>query len=256
MGLIRKYKAGEFCWCDIDSANTRRSKKFYGAIFGWKALDTPGGPTGPYSLMRVGGKDVAGMYAMLPAERKKKVKTSWLPFIAVKSASATAKKAKAAGAKITEPVKRIGDSGTMAILKDPAGAEFAVWQAASHIGAGVDGKPGCVSWHDLSVKDTTKAGAFYTKVFGWKHRTQDMGGGKYHTFEQGREGVAGMWPEGMKKFSPCWITHFKVADCGKAAATAKKLGGRVHMPPMRISKTMSFAILADPDGAAFGVIGR
>jgi predicted enzyme related to lactoylglutathione lyase len=63
-----------------------------------------------------------------------------------------------------------------------------------------------------------------------------------------------MWPTPMKKLPPSWLTYFKVADCAKSVAKAKRLGGRALMGTTDVPGMVRFAVLADPQGAVFGLL--
>ncbi len=52
---------------------------------------------------------------------------------------------------------------------------------------------------------------------------------------------------------PQWTSHVEVADVDAAVATARRLGGRVHVEPTDIPKVGRFAIIADPQGASICV---
>ncbi|MDL2716590.1 MAG: VOC family protein [Acidobacteriota bacterium] len=47
--------------------------------------------------------------------------------------------------------------------------------------------------------------------------------------------------------------YFAVADCDKAAALAVSLGARMYVPPTSLEGAGRFAVLADPQGAAFAL---
>jgi uncharacterized protein len=53
---------------------------------------------------------------------------------------------------------------------------------------------------------------------------------------------------------PHWLPYFQVSDCDAAVARAAKLGGGAMMPPRDIENVGRFAILKDPQGAAFAII--
>ena len=68
----------------------------------------------------------------------------------------------------------------MAVFADPTGAAFAVWQPAKMKGAELVNKPNSMGWNELATRDMGAATAFYTKVFPWTTKTNDMpGGGQY-----------------------------------------------------------------------------
>ena len=269
MAVIRKYKPGEYCWTDLGTTNVASAKKFYKGIFGWKVTDFPMGMgDAKYSMCRVDGKDACAFYPMDDEQRKMKVPPSWLPYISVKSVDATVKKAKAAGGKVISAPMDVMDMGRMAIVQepmdfepgrfavmaDPTGAMFAMWQAGKSPGAGLSDKPGTVCWHDLNTPKTAAAGKFYTKVFDWTSADKKYSGNAYHLFKIGKKGVCGMWPGPMKGLPPCWVTYWQVADCAKTVAKAKRLGGRVRMGTTPVPGMCKFAVLRDPEGATFGIL--
>jgi predicted enzyme related to lactoylglutathione lyase len=257
MAVITKYKPGEFCWSDLGTTDVAGAKKFYRGIFGCTFKDFPmAGTDETYSMLRVGGKDIAAIFPMPADMRKAKVKPSWNPFISVKSASGTAKKVKAAGGKVIVRPTKVMDAGHAAKVQDPSGATFGLWQPGKHKGAGVEDKPGTVKWHDLNTFNTKAAGKFYAKVFGWKIEEKDFSGNKYYLFLLDGEDVCGMWPEPSKTLGSSWLTHWQVANCAKTVAKVKRLGGRIILGATPIPGMGHFAIVTDPKGAAFGLIGK
>lgn len=250
MKLIKTFNAGEFCWVDLGTRRPAAAKKFYRGVFGWTVKDFPMGDGDAYSIFRVRGKEVCALYPA-PGGRNK---PAWRPYVVVKNVDAATKTAKAAGAAIlTKPADTM-EGGRFAAVRDPSGATVALWQPAKSAGLGITDAPGTVSWHDLSTPKINAASTFYAKVFGWKRVSTGVGGNAYHLFKLGRKNVGGMWPQPMKKLAPGWITHWEVADCAKAVAKAKRLGGRALMGATRVPGMGRFAVLTDPQGAAFGVI--
>jgi hypothetical protein len=64
-------------------------------------------------------------------------------------------------------------------------------------------------------------------------------------------------PAGMENAPSHWMPYFYVASCRAAVARAKELGAQVCVLPTDIPGDRGkFAILADPQGAAFGVFTR
>ena len=75
----------------------------------------------------------------------------WNLYIAVENADAAASKAASLGAKVLAPAFDVFDAGRMAVLEDPTGAVFIVWQANRNAGIGIVGEPGAICWADLST---------------------------------------------------------------------------------------------------------
>jgi predicted enzyme related to lactoylglutathione lyase len=166
------------------------------------------------------------------------------------------KKAKAAGGTIYLEGHDVPNAGRMAILSDPTGAAFALWEARGSIGTQLKQLPGTVCWHDLSTPDRVGAAKFYSKVFGWKLQIQDFSGNPYYLLKLAgkRGGLGGIWPQPLPKHPPAWFTYWVVKDAKKTATQAKRLGGKVILGPITVPDTCTFAIIEDPQGAAFGAL--
>jgi uncharacterized protein len=72
-----------------------------------------------------------------------------------------------------EPVEpmEVKDKGWMAMLSDPAGAFFGLWQPIGHSGFEVVNEAGAPVYHQLTTRDYGKALDFYRQVFGWHIET-------------------------------------------------------------------------------------
>ena len=255
MAVIKRHAPGTFSWTDLGTTNVASAKKFYTGVFGWKVKDRPMGPGDEkYSLLRVSGKDACALYPMADEQRKAKMPPAWMPYIAVKNADATVRKVRAKGGKVLSKPMDVWDLGRMAIVSDPAGAIIGLWQARKHRGSAVGDVPGTVAWHDLNTTKTKAASKFYTSVFGWTAQTEDFSGNAYHLFKLGRKNAGGMWPQPMKKMPNSWLTYWEVKSCPRTVTKTKKLGGRVLMGTTPVPGMGRFAVLADPQGAPFGVI--
>jgi hypothetical protein len=255
MAVIKKHKPGTFCWADLGTPNTVAAKKFYTGLFGWKVTEFPMGPGDEkYSMMRVKGKNACALYPMDAAQKKAKVPPFWLPYIWVANADATVKKAKAAGGKVLFPALTVMDQGRMAILQDPSGVNFGIWQAKKHRGTELDDTPGTICWHDLSTKKRAAAAKFYEKVFGWKKTDLKYEAGAYHLFNLGKKGIGGMWPQPMEQLPSSWLTYWNVANCARSVTKLKRLGGKLMMDTMTVPGMCRFAIAKDPQGAPFGIL--
>jgi hypothetical protein len=104
--------------------------------------------------------------------------------------------------------------------------------------------------------DTNKAADFYTGLFGWGKDVQNFGPMEYIMFNLGARPTAGMLqitPE-MGNIPPNWLVYFAVDDCDARVQKATELGASVMKPADDIPGIGRFAILNDPQGAAFAII--
>src|SRR3954463_2042587 len=55
------YTPGTFSWADVTTTDQDAAKRFYSGLFGWEADDRPVGDGVHYSMMQLGGRDVAAI---------------------------------------------------------------------------------------------------------------------------------------------------------------------------------------------------
>jgi uncharacterized protein len=250
------YKPGTFCWVELGTSNSEAAKSFYTELLGWDFIDVPMGPEGVYTMLKLGDKDVAGLYQLMPDMVAQGTPPHWLSYVSVASADETAAKAKEAGATLLKEPLDVSTIGRMAVIQDPTGAVFALWQAGTHKGSAIYNVPSSFCWNELGTNDTTKAGDFYAGLFGWERDVMDAGGMEYTMFKNGERGAGGMFkisPE-MGPIPPHWLVYFAVDDCDARVQKATELGATVMKPADDIPGIGRFAILFDPQGAAFAII--
>ena len=256
MQEIPEYKPGTFCWVELATTNGQAAKTFYTQLFGWDYVDNPVGPDMIYTMLKLNGKDVGALYQMPSEMRAQGIPPNWLNYVSVTSADETAEKVKAAGATLLKDPFDVFTVGRMAVVKDPTGAVFALWQAGTHKGAGIYNVPNSFCWNELGTTDTRKAGEFYSNLFGWTRNVQNFGPMEYTIFNNGDKGAGGMYkitPE-MGNIPPHWLTYFAVDDCDAKVKKATELGASVMKPADDIPGVGRFAILQDPQAAVFAII--
>jgi hypothetical protein len=251
MTEVTRHEPGSFCWPELATTDPAGAKKFYAGLFGWTANDQPAGPDMVYSILQLGGRDAGALYELEKAQQERGVPPHWNTYVSVESADDAAKKARELGAKVIAGPFDVMEAGRMAILQDPTGAVFCVWQAKNNIGARVINEPGALCWSELDTNDTDSAERFYTKLFGWTTKVSP----EYTEFDRGSTPIGGMMriPKEWGDVPPNWLPYFAVSDCDATAAKAKELGGSVTVPPTDIPNVGPFAVLQDPQGAVFAV---
>jgi predicted enzyme related to lactoylglutathione lyase len=255
MPETRVLAPGTFCWCEVGTADAAAAKKFYGELFGWTTTDVPAGDAGTYTMIRLDGRDVGGLYELSKEMREQGVPPHWLAYVKVASADATAAKAGELGGRVVMGPFDVMTAGRMAVVQDPTGGTFALWQPKEHAGAGAMGEVGSPCWHELISTDKAEAGAFYAALLSWQMESF-LGAMDYTIFKQEEKSVAGLMQrtEEMGEVPSHWMIYFAVEDCDASAEKAARLGGEVCVPPTDIPQVGRFAVLADPGGAMFAVI--
>jgi uncharacterized protein len=254
MSEVTRHEPGAFCWAELATTDTRAAKDFYTSLFGWTFADSPMGP-GPeevYTRLQLRGKDVGALYRLMADQEARGVPPNWLCYVAVGSADEAAKKASELGGTVVAQPFDVMSYGRMAMLQDPQGAMLAVWQPGTHAGAQIVNEPGAMCWCELWTRDADGAGRFYTSLFGWGLKTNDP---SYFEIQQDQKSIGGIMPmrPGMDGVPPQWGVYFQAADCDASARKASSLGGSVMMGPQDIPKVGRFAVVRDPQGAAFSI---
>ena len=250
----KSYVSGTPNWVDLQTTDQAGAKQFYGELFGWSYNDLPIDEANGvyYSMATLKGSDVAAIAPSSDDQVAAGVPPHWNSYVSVDDVEAAAARvAPAAGTVIASPFDVL-DAGRMAVIQDPTGAIFQLWQAKNHIGATLVNEPGAFSWSELITPDVPKAAAFYEKVFGWGSDTH-AGEMPYTEFKLDGESIAGAMNPPMPGIPPMWGIYFSTADTDATVAKAKSLGGAVFSEPMDIEPGR-FAVLADPQGAMFNVI--
>lgn len=253
MADAKTFVAGKPAWIDLATSDPSSAASFYGKLFGWKVQEL-GPEAGGYTMAKLAGKDVAGIGPLQDAQQP----SAWSVYISTPDADAVAKQVEAAGGKVIAPPFDVLDQGRMGVFQDPSGAFISVWQAGKMPGAGVVMEPGAFAWAELNARGVDKAKAFYSKVFGWGQKVSPMGEGQgdYTEFQVDGESIAGgmemnqMVPAQVPSY---WMVYFGVSDVDKAHKHATELGAREMLPPQDFPGGR-FSIVADPQGAAFGLL--
>lgn len=256
MPEMDSYTPGTFCWVELATHDSKDAKRFYTSLFGWTTQDSPIGPDQYYTMLRLRGKDVGALYGMGSQEQSAGVPPHWNSYVSVASADDGAAKARQLGGKILKPAFDVMDAGRMAVIEDPTGAVFCLWQANRNYGAVLVTEPGAFCWNELATPDPKAAGDFYTGLFGWDSMVQEMGATSYTTFSNAGRPAGGMYQPSAEQagMPPAWVVYFAVGDCDASFSQAQELGAAVMAPPMDIPGIGRFAILADPQGAVFAII--
>ncbi len=220
---------GTPAWVDLMATDVDQAKAFYAALFGWE-FDESGPEFGGYATARIGDNAVAGIG---PAQGPEGPPQVWTTYLAVDDALATTARAEAAGATVLVPVMEVGPFGSMAVLADPTGAVFGLWQSGVHTGTDLHNEPGALAWAEVMAGDYEAGKAFYGNVFGYTF--SELGGPEMHystTDLEGRPvGGIGAAAEVGAETPPHWRIYFQVDDMPATLAKVKELGGAVVMEP-------------------------
>jgi predicted enzyme related to lactoylglutathione lyase len=247
---------GTFCWVELSTTDQKAAVAFYRDLLGWTVDDQPMGPGEVYSMFQLRGKPVAAAYTMHGEERQHGVPPHWNVYVAVGNVDDAVARVQALGGKVLAPAFDAMDVGRMAVVADPTGAPFCLWQAKRHIGVAIKQEPGSLGWTELMTRDVATAERFYNQLFGWTAKAGSPAAGRPYTeFSMAGNEHAGMMPmdASMANVPPNWLSYFVVASCDDVAKKAQQLGGKTIVPAQDVTN-VRFAVLQDPQGAVFGVV--
>jgi predicted enzyme related to lactoylglutathione lyase len=239
-------------WVDLGSPDAAASRDFYSNLFGWTVEVNPDPTYGGYGLAKVNGQDVAGIGPKMDPNQP----TVWSLYIGTEDAAALGDKVTANGGTVLMGAFDVGDQGKMAVFQDPAGAVISGWQPGG-MGTFLTEQVNTFGWGELNSRDLGKAVPFYQAVFGWGSKGSDVAGEPtYVEFQQGGESILGgqpMNPMVPPQVPSYWGIYFYVEDADAAFQKALGLGATAVVPPMDFPGGR-FAIVADPQGAQFGLL--
>ncbi len=153
-------------------------------------------------------------------------------------------------------VKKLALAGAMLLLATgcaatgPRGPAITETSAAVHI-------QGRWVWAELFANDVDTEKAFYQKVFGWQFESRGTGTNTYTLVRVNGKPIAGIIhhakPVNAERAAR-WLPFMSVPDVDRAAEQAAASGGKVAVAPKILPGRGESAVLADPEGAFFGVV--
>lgn len=124
-GLQNFGETNAICWADLNTSDPEKAAKFYSDWLGWSYEM---GKDGYRHISNGGGKE--DMLGGIPADRPLPpgVPPHWLAYFKVADCKASAAKAAELGGNPIMPATEMPGVGTIAVIADPQGAVFALYQ--------------------------------------------------------------------------------------------------------------------------------
>lgn len=105
-------------------------------------------------------------------------------------------------------------------------------------------------WHELQTPNKSAAHDFYSKAVGWKKQAWEQD--PSYTMFAAPSGPLGASVE-TREGPPHWLPYIGTLDVDATVAAATRLGAKVKTAATSLPNAGRFAVLEDPQGAAFGV---
>ncbi|QLY29189.1 VOC family protein [Nocardia huaxiensis] len=235
-------------WVDLGVPDHRQAMEFYGAVFGWEFAEGPP-ETGGYTMCLVRGKPVA---AVMTNPDPGTTEFWWNLYFATDDCDGAVKRIADAGGQVVMPPMDVMDQGRMAIVVDPVGGQFGLWEGRAHIGAEVVAEPGALVWAELFTATPEPAREFYTAAFDFT--LEAIPGGLDYSVLNRPDGTPVGGIEGEpSRAKAAWVTYFAVEDVDATVERATTAGAKVTLPAVD-SPYGRYAGLRDPFGADFRII--
>ena len=239
------------CWLDLSSPDVEASAAFYTRVFGW-TYDVSGPEFGHYHTALKDGRAGAGMGQSPEGDETPPM---WSIYLKADDTAAMSARAETLGGTIVAGPMEVPGQGHLAVIRDPAGAFFGLWQPIGHH-VFFTHEHGAYGWSEVNVPDAEAARTFYEGLMGATSRLMDSNAipTTYYILSVGGDDVGGIlqMTDEWEGIPPHWMTYFEVEDCDAAVAAAREAGGSVSVEPFDLPYGR-IAVLTDPFGAVFSV---
>jgi uncharacterized protein len=242
---------GKFVWADLVTDDVPAAQKFYAGLFGWNFRYV-----GDYVIACNDDRPLGGIFHR-PRPADQSAQPRWFGYISVPSVNRAKKTVTRLGGKMLVQPQELPKRGLQAVFADPEGALFGVVNSSSGDSPDFLADPGDWIWIQLLSRDGRKAAEFYSAVGGYKivengetNRVSDF----VLTSEGYARATVRTIPAANTQVQPTWLPFVRVKSVAESVARAKQLGGTVLFEPRPELLDGKVAVIADPTGAAIGVM--
>ncbi|MGI8508258.1 MAG: VOC family protein [Gemmatimonadaceae bacterium] len=253
-------KAGSpnFVWYEFHTSDAAGVARFYSSVLGW-GLHDAGMPDRSYTLITVDKVQIGGILQKPAGSFVAGAKPTWIGYIGVNNVDTYIELLQQLGGSVHRAAEDIPNVGRFAVVADPQGANFVLFQpsnAGQEAERPTPGTPGSPGWHDLIALDWQTDFTFYANMFGWtKSDVVDMGpNGVYQVFACDSVPIGGMMNRMDPTQSPGWFYYFNVEEIGAAVTRVKQHGGTITHGPAEVPGGQQIAHCLDPQGAIFAIV--
>ena len=242
---------GKFVWADLVTDDVAAARKFYSQLFGWFFRDC-----GNYAIGYNDDRPLCGVFHRTrPTDGK--AEPRWFGYISVRNVDRAERSAIGDGGRILAAARKMAARGEQAILADSEGALFGVVKSSSGDPEDFLAEPGDWIWMELLSRDARAAAEFYRGVAGYEV-VASTNSNRLSDYVLVSEGYARATVRTLSNANthvqPTWLPFVRVKNAGESAERARQLGGKVLVEPKPELFEGRVAVIADPTGAAIGVM--
>lgn len=242
---------GKFVWADLVTDDVAAARKFYSQLFGWTFRDLGG-----YAIAANDERPLAGIFQRArPADAN--AKPRWFGYLSVASVAQAEKIVTNSGGKVLAAPQKLPARGEQAVFADAEGAIFGVVKSSAGDPGDFQPEPGDWIWMQLMSREASKAAEFYRAVGGYEviaNTTTNRVSDYVLTSKGYARATVATIPAGNEAVRPNWLPFVRVKSVAESVARARQLGGRVLIEPKPERFDGKVAVIADPTGAAIGVL--
>ena len=240
-----------FIWCDLSTFDIETALDFYSGIFGWKFRKTPDlSMEEDYHIALKGRSTASAVFVMPEYLQEMNMPSFWMSYIGVKNIEEVVDKAKDNGAIIELKPTEFDADSKIALIRDPAGAGFTVYEGKELKGKANTGH-GRMVWNVLHINDLDIVENFYKNVFGFSFEQEAGNNTRYGIYNSSKELIAHaeILSDDIKGDKQYWVPIFYVDNIEKFKKSVESLGGSTVF----MEKGYEYALFSDSQGASFMV---
>ncbi len=199
-------KANNPIYSDLSTYTPQETIPFYENVFGWKFCNQ-----GDYYTVFINNFPVIGLYETPDKFKAMRMPHFWMTYIQVNNVDKTVENARELGG-IIEMTDEVPLYGKVALIRDPQGAGFTVYEGEGLSTSRARNTPNLLVWNELHVSEINKVIPFYKGIFNWKF--EDKGNGTVAVFNHNNEHITNILeiPNELKGKYEYWISSFSVQD--------------------------------------------
>lgn len=243
---------GKFVWADLVTDDVRVARQFYSQLFNWTFRDMGG-----YLIAANDERPVCGLFQRTRPTGRPEATPRWFGYISVGNVEKAQRAVAEAGGRVLAAARKIPGRGEQAVFADAEGALFGVVKSSAGDPPDFLADPGDWIWIQLLSRDAKKASGFYRTVAGYEV-IENTTAGRLSDYVLTSKGYARATvraiPAGKQQTQPTWLPFVRVKSIGESVALAKRLGGKVLIEPKPELVEGKAAVIADPTGAAIGLL--
>ncbi len=249
---------GRFCWYDLMTTDVEAGKNFYTSVIGW-GIEKWDNADFDYPMWTTARGPIGGAAALPEEAQAAGSPPHWIAYVEVADINTATTRVQELGGAVHMAATEIPDTGEFAVVADPQGAVFALYQPKGNSSEATMPEAGDFSWNELMTSNHDDALEFYSALFGWEStEVHEMAPGAEYVI-YGQPGnpmpLGGMFTKTEEMQGPpaAWVYYITVDGLEDTLDKVRGNGGQVIVEPMEVPGGDRIAHCVDPQGAFFAL---